>query len=137
MFMRLRFFLAFFCSLLSYLIGLDHTLHHNFHFVTNSTLAGSDRGCKHYSSYYVTPHVQFSMCMGQSDQDLKNGMSIINLIRSRGYLPTCRVMHLMLWMYSQVHDRSHIPRDSFVDVGSNIGISLYLKCLSSLSVFIP
>ena len=43
------------------------------------------------------------MCMGITDQDLKNGMSIINLIYSRGYLPTCRVMQLMLWMSSMVY----------------------------------
>jgi len=52
---------------------------------------------------------------------LKNGMSIINLIRSRGYLPTCRVLHLLLWMHSAANDRGTISRDAFVDIGSNIG----------------
>lgn len=94
-------------------------LHH--HFLNNRTIGGFDRGCKHTSQYFVTPNINFPMCMGQTDQDLKNGMSIINLVRSRQYLPTCRVLHLMLWMQSTAHDRNHIPRDLFVDVGSNIG----------------
>jgi hypothetical protein len=62
------------------------------------------------------------MCVGQTNQDLKNGMSIINLIQSRGYLPTCRVMQLMLWMASSVNDKGYIARDTFVDIGANIGI---------------
>jgi hypothetical protein len=45
--------------------------------------------------------------MGITDQDLKNGMSIINLIYSRGYLPTCRVMQLMLWMSSMIYTDEH------------------------------
>jgi hypothetical protein len=60
------------------------------------------------------------MCTGQNDRDLKNGMSIINLIGSRGYLPTCRVMQLMLWMASEVNDH-RLPRETFVDIGANIG----------------
>lgn len=94
-------------------------LHH--HFLNNRTIGGFDRGCRHTSQYFVTPVVNFPMCLGQTDQDMKNGMSIINLIRSREYLPTCRVLHLMLWMHSTVREKNHIPRDLFVDVGSNIG----------------
>jgi FkbM family methyltransferase len=59
-------------------------------------------------------------------------MSIINLIGSRGYLPTCRIMHLMLWMHSFVNDEHHsdavhhnrrrgVVKDYFIDVGANIG----------------
>lgn len=94
-------------------------LHH--HFLNNETIGGFDRGCKHTSQYYVTANIDFPLCIGQTDQDLKNRMSIINLVNSRQYLPTCRVLHLMLWMHSTVHDRNHIPRDLFVDVGFNIG----------------
>eukprot|EP01035_Chromulina_nebulosa_P017814 gene17814-23424_t len=90
------------------------------HFVTNNTLSGVDIGCEFSTSYFTTPHVSFPMCIGQTNQDLKNGMSIINLISSRGYLPTCRVMHLMLWMASQVEDGS-LARDTFLDIGANIG----------------
>jgi hypothetical protein len=61
------------------------------------------------------------MCTGQTDQDLKNGMSIINLINSRGFLPTCRVMQLMLWMGGTVNERGYLGRELFVDVGANIG----------------
>lgn len=61
------------------------------------------------------------MCMGQTDQDLKNGMSIINLINSRGFLPTCRVMQLMLWMAASINDKTFVAREHFVDVGANIG----------------
>ena len=70
------------------------------------------------------------MCMGQTDQDLKNGMSIINLINSRGYLPTCRVMQLMLWMAAQINDRRGLVRDYFVDVGANIGKKIPILIIS-------
>ncbi len=96
---------------------------HSTHFISNSTLNGLSNGCKHTSTYFVTSNTKFSMCMGQTDQDLKNGMSIINLVNSRGYLPTCRVMQLMLWMASEVADKGMHPRDTFVDIGANIGLS--------------
>jgi hypothetical protein len=60
----------------------------------------------------------FFISMGQTDVDLKNGMSIINLVNSRGYLPTCRILHMLLWMSSEVHDRQQLSRDYFVDVVS-------------------
>ena len=72
--------------------------------------------------YFVNSNVKFPMCLGNTDQDMKNGMSIINLIQSRGYLPTCRVMHLMMWMASESHSQGVLPRDFFVDIGANIGI---------------
>ena len=96
-------------------------IHHVGHFLKNKTIAGTDVGCKHFSTYDTTSNIHFPMCMGQTDQDLKNGMSIINLINSRGYLPTCRVMQLMLWMSSSVHENGGLARDTFVDVGANIG----------------
>lgn len=61
------------------------------------------------------------MCTGQNHQDLKNGMSIINLINSRGFLPTCRVMQLMLWMAAEANEKGSILKDTFVDIGANIG----------------
>lgn len=89
--------------------------------IKNATLAGVVQGCKHQRQYVLSNHASFPMCVGQTDIDLKNGMSIINLIGSRGYLPTCRVMNLMLWMHSQVAEGFSVPNDFFVDVGSNIG----------------
>ncbi len=89
--------------------------------IANSTIGGTDKGCRHRSRYYINSNAQFDMCMGQTDQDLKNGMSIINLINSRGFLPTCRVMQLMLWMAASVNDRAFVAREHFVDVGANIG----------------
>ena len=97
-----------------------HQQHHHNHTTTsptsslssnniiyNTTIAGLDNGCKHSSLYYVNQNTRFFMCMGITDQDLKNGMSIINLIYSRGYLPTCRVMQLMLWMSSMIYTDEH------------------------------
>jgi len=75
------------------------------------------------------------MCTGQTDQDLKNGMSIINLINARGFLPTCRVMQLMLWMAASVNDRGTLARELFVDVGANIGRFLYQLCYAIQFVF--
>jgi hypothetical protein len=107
-------------SPLTHHTGFQHA-HHATPTITNSSLGGFDRGCKHKTQYFVTQNTQFYMCMGQNDADLKNGMSIINLINSRGYLPTCRVLHLLLWMASEVRDRSRVSKDYFVDVGANIG----------------
>lgn len=100
---------------------LSHKQEHTSHYVANNTISGLTKGCKHQFQYVVNPTTKFPMCMGQTDQDLKNGMSIINLIYSRGYLPTCRIMQLMLWMAAEVSDKGHLPRDVFVDIGANIG----------------
>ena len=51
-------------------------------------------------------------------------MSIIRLIQSRGYLPTCRILHLLLWMQSEVSaspSKKNNRRDHFIDIGANIG----------------
>lgn len=90
-------------------------------YINNGTIAGQRAGCKHMTTYFINPVVKFPMCIGQSPQDLKNGMSIINLIGSRGYLPTCRVMQLMLWMASSVMEKGISTKDYFVDIGANIG----------------
>jgi hypothetical protein len=91
--------------------------HHSPHgIIKNTTLAGIVSGCKFETTYEVSPTVKFQMCIGQADVDLKNGMTIINLIRSRAYLPTCRVLHLLLWMRSQSEPKSEINRELFIDV---------------------
>ena len=92
------------------------------HSINNSTIAGTDVGCKHRSEYFVNKNIKFQMCTGQTDQDLKNGMSIINLINSRGFLPTCRVMQLMLWMAGSANEKGTVGKELFVDVGANIGM---------------
>lgn len=97
------------------------------HSIGNTTIAGTDKGCKHRSQYFVNPNTKFQMCTGQTDQDLKNGMSIINLINSRGFLPTCRVMQLMLWMAGTVNDKGYVGRELFVDVGANIGMIIHCR----------
>lgn len=86
-------------------------------------MSGKDAGCKFFAKYETTSVVNFQMCVGQSPIDLKNGMSIINLIQTRGYLPTCRVLHLMLWMQSETVFDSGMEnrRDAFIDIGANIG----------------
>ena len=91
--------------------------------VSNRTISGdyANGGCKHAAQYDVTSVASFPMCVGQTDRDLKNGMSIIELIKSRGYLPTCRVLQLMLWMSSEVHENKGINREAFIDIGANIG----------------
>ena len=35
--------------------------HHQFHFVTNSTLAGTDIGCKHTTNYVATAVVRYDL----------------------------------------------------------------------------
>ena len=90
--------------------------------ISNRTIGGDVLiGCKHSLTVQTTEVANFQMCVGQTDQDLMNGMSIINVIRSRGFLPTCRVLQLLLWMSSEVHEHKILPRESFIDVGANIG----------------
>jgi FkbM family methyltransferase len=105
--------------------GIHNHINHNlgvYHTISNNTIAGiGSLGCKYSTKYETTPIASFQMCTGQKDQDLKNGMSIINLIGSRGYLPTCRIMQLMLWMASEINDKKILVRDLFVDIGANIG----------------
>lgn len=95
--------------------------HSHFNTISNETVAGLDRGCKHTTPYSTNSNAQFSMCTGQTDVDLKNGMSIINLIGSRGYLPTCRILNLLLWMASEVSEKQMLTKDTFLDIGANIG----------------
>ena len=100
-----------------------HVNHVSHHGVSNHTIAGDVQrsGCAHSTKYESTGIVVFDMCVGQNQQDLKNGMSIINLINSRGYLPTCRVLQLLLWMSAEMQDNKILPRESFIDIGANIG----------------
>jgi hypothetical protein len=90
--------------------------------ISNRTIGGDVViGCKHTATVQTTAVANFQMCVGQTDQDLKNGMSIISVIRARGFLPTCRVLQLLLWMSSEVHENKILSRESFIDVGANIG----------------
>jgi FkbM family methyltransferase len=103
-------------------------MHGMSHFLSNNSLSGANKLCNHHTDYFVTPNTQVKMCTGLSHQDLKNGMTIIKLIESRGYLPTCRVLQLLMWMSSQVSvDHNGYPmhgrmqRDFVIDLGANIG----------------
>lgn len=64
------------------------------------------------------------MCTATNKKERLNGDTIISLLETRGYLPTCRVMHLMLWMASAVklgHARGFSHGTYFIDIGANIG----------------
>jgi hypothetical protein len=56
----------------------SHSNQH-FTFVSNRILSGLDKGCNFRTRYVTTTVVNFDMGIGQSNQDLKNGMSIISL----------------------------------------------------------
>ena len=80
-----------------------------------------EKKCPHKLPYYVTHDYSFNLCVGNSVQDKKDNRAIIGVISSRGYLSTCRVLHLLLWMKSQISVDSAMSRDYFVDVGMNLG----------------
>jgi hypothetical protein len=85
-------------------------------------LEGTDNGCWQPFYYFVTPNIQFHICLSQSKEYQRNGRSIIELIKGRGYMPTCRVLHLLLWMLEQVKDPYAAAKEYyFLDVGANIG----------------
>jgi hypothetical protein len=56
------------------------------------------------------------MCLAHDAQKYGSGSSIISILERHGFLPTCRVMQLMLWMYATVEGGS-LPHNFFVDVG--------------------
>lgn len=91
------------------------------HKILNSSLSGINSGCQYQFPYFVTSNIQFQMCLGRDATDTKNGQSIIDLIRSRGYMPTCRVLHFLLWMASEVSSGKELSAHHFVDIGANIG----------------
>jgi FkbM family methyltransferase len=105
--------------------GLHHApiAHNQLHGgpVSSNQMTGSGKGCTYTTEYVTNAKASFPMCTGQTGQDLKNGMSIINLVNSRGYLPTCRIMQLMLWMHAEVQPGKKLQRETFVDIGANIG----------------
>jgi FkbM family methyltransferase len=102
--------------------GHIHHAHRHYHQqITSSTLAGDKVGCGFPIEYSVNPNIQFRMCSGQTLQETKNGRSIIEMIKSRGYMPTCRVQHLLLWMYSSINEITNADQTYFADVGANIG----------------
>jgi len=88
--------------------------------------------CKHYIDYFVTNELKYKQCIGKSDQDMKDNRAITGVIGSRGYLLTCRVLHMLLWMKSQVDNNGdngdnnidntlYNKKDYFLDIGMNIG----------------
>jgi hypothetical protein len=93
---------------------------------SNHTLAGNKLACMHKTWYFVNPNVEFQLCLAQSDNYLKvDGNSVTELIKARTFMPTCRVMHLLLWMYrffqGEFTSISGPIKEYFVDVGANIG----------------
>lgn len=103
--------------------------------ISNQTTAGYENHCFKATEYFVNNNVQFQMCIAHNADYLNNGNSITNLIMVRGFMPTCRVLHLLYWMLltSAANGPSHafFGRDSFfVDVGANIGsCSLHFAAL--------
>jgi hypothetical protein len=93
---------------------------------------GSDSGCfQSFHPYYVNPYIQFHICLSQSKEYNVHGRSITELIKGRGYMPTCRVLHLLVWMLQQIDDSVAVVKDRyFMDVGANIGniltVTLYV-----------
>ena len=80
-----------------------------------------ERKCPHKVKYHATYDYSFNLCVGNNLQDTKDNRAIIGVISSRGYLSTCRVLHLLMWMKSQISLDQTMSRDYFVDIGMNIG----------------
>lgn len=56
------------------------------------------------------------MCLAKDAAMFGSGSSIIGILKRHGFLPTCRVMQLLLWMYATAEGGS-LPHNFFVDVG--------------------
>jgi len=83
--------------------------------------AGVHDVCHETFPYYVGEHYQFDICGGLDRQGVLDGSTITGVINTRGYLPTCRVMHLLLWMHAETLPGKLTERNLFVDIGMNIG----------------
>jgi len=67
--------------------------------VTAATLAtppANTNECFKTMPYYVGENYSFDLCVGHNDQEVKDGSTINGVINTRGYLPTCRVLHMLL-----------------------------------------
>ena len=136
----------------SLVIATDHLLHlQHFHHrvISNQTVAGYESHCHKSTEYFVNNNIQFQMCIAHKAEYLNHGNSITDLLMVRGFMPTCRVLHLLYWMLlttvsSPDHTHSFLAgtafnnplinyynRDaSFVDIGANIGsCSLHFAAL--------
>lgn len=110
----------------SIVVPADHLYNsHSRHYktiITNASVVGNSVGCAFHIDIDVNPNVNFKMCIGQELQHTKNNRAIIELIKSRGFMPTCRVLHLLMWMYTSVSaGKVNSEQAYFVDVGANIG----------------
>mmetsp|Transcript_35992 Transcript_35992/g.67126 ORF Transcript_35992/g.67126 Transcript_35992/m.67126 type:complete len:382 (+) Transcript_35992:92-1237(+) len=128
----LFFYLTVFCVITtSFGVVLRH--------VTNATIAGTEpwldhdqraaashdaeslaKKCMYTTDITANRENIVHMCLAHDAQKYGSGSSIISILTQHGFLPTCRVMQLMLWMYATV-EGGHLPHNFFVDVGSNIG----------------
>jgi hypothetical protein len=57
------------------------------------------------------------MCVAKDSAKYGSGTSIIAILEKHGFLPTCRVQQLLLWMYATAEGGS-LPHNFFVDVGA-------------------
>jgi FkbM family methyltransferase len=71
--------------------------------IHNATISGYENPyCYQNTEYYVNNNVQFSMCIANNADYLTNGNSITKLISVRGFMPTCRILHLLYWMLTTI-----------------------------------
>ena len=77
--------------------------------------------CHKSFDYEVTPTLKFKMCTAQNLQEERNSRSIVGILSKKHYLPTCRIMHLLLWMRAEVHHGKVDLDEIFADIGMNIG----------------
>jgi FkbM family methyltransferase len=76
--------------------------------------------CKYSYQHFTNPKLITDICVALDPLRLKQESSIGLILERRGYLPTCRVMQIMLWMMATVSG-GVLSSNLFVDVGANIG----------------
>ena len=65
------------------------------------------------------------MCLAKDPAMFGSGASIVGILKKHGFLPTCRVMQLLLWMYATA-DGGTLPHNFFVDVGKYHDLLLFV-----------
>ena len=49
--------------------------------------------------------------------------SVVNLLKVRGYMPSCRMLQVLLLMLGEIHDHSGVSRDGyFIDVNMSMSM---------------
>ena len=75
-------------------------------------------------NYEATATISFPLCIGYNSLDVRRSSTFFPTISARGYDPSCRVLHLLLWML-EVSIPESTKNSAYVDIGAFIGSCVF------------